>query len=127
MEEENNGRLPFLDVMVERHYDNLSFDVYRKPTSTKRYITTNSFHPQSHKDAAFHSMAHRLCNFHLSEENYVKEKENIVEIGRLNGYNPQRINKIIKKQKSDTGEISPLWTFQNQHNEDEFQYLFIRP
>jgi hypothetical protein len=28
----------------------------------------------SHKDAAFHLVAHRLCNFQLSEENYVREK-----------------------------------------------------
>jgi hypothetical protein len=99
MEEENNGRLPFLDVMVERQNNHLSFDVYRKPTSTDRYITADSFHPQSHKDAAFHSMAHRLCNFQLSEENYVREKGRIVEIGRMNGYDPQRINKIIEKHE----------------------------
>jgi hypothetical protein len=65
MEEESQGQLPFLDVMVKRQNGDLAFDVYRKPTSTKRYITADSFHPQSHKNAAFHSMAHRLCIYRL--------------------------------------------------------------
>jgi hypothetical protein len=99
MEEESDGQLPFLDVMVNRQNGALSFDVYRKPKSTKRYITADSFHPQSHKNAAFHSMAHGLCNFRLSEDNYVKEKENIIEIGRLNGYKNEQTIKIIKKHE----------------------------
>jgi hypothetical protein len=39
---EENGRIPFLDVMVERYIDRLVFDVYRKPSNTKRYITADS-------------------------------------------------------------------------------------
>jgi hypothetical protein len=31
---EEDRRIPFLDVMVERYIDRLVFDVYRKPTST---------------------------------------------------------------------------------------------
>jgi hypothetical protein len=74
-EEVQSGQLPFLEVMVKRQDNKLIFDVYRKPTSTKRYITADSFHPQFQKNAAFHSMAHRLCNFNLSEEKYLKEKD----------------------------------------------------
>jgi hypothetical protein len=88
MEEECDGQLPFLDVMIVRRDNTLSFDVYRKPTGTKRYITSDSFHTQSHKNAAFHSMAHRMCNFRLSNEKYKREKETIMDIGRLNGYKP---------------------------------------
>jgi predicted sulfurtransferase len=54
MEEEQSGQLPFLDVMVQRQYIQLNLDVYLKPTSTKRYITADSFHPQSQKNAVFH-------------------------------------------------------------------------
>jgi hypothetical protein len=97
MEEECDGQLPFLDVMIDRRDNTLSFDVYRKPTSTKRYITSDSFHPQSHKNAAFHSMAHRMCNFRLSNEKYKQEKESIIDIGRLNGYKPEQTIKIIRK------------------------------
>jgi hypothetical protein len=53
MDEEQSVQLPFLDVKVERQDNQLIFDVYRKPTSTKRYITADSFHPQSQKKRCF--------------------------------------------------------------------------
>jgi hypothetical protein len=99
MEEESDGLLPFLDVLVNRQSGTLTFDVYRKPTSTSRYITSDSFHHQSQKNAAFHAMAHRLCNFNLSDENYEREKKKIIEIGRLNGYQSRQIDKIIRKHE----------------------------
>jgi hypothetical protein len=86
MEEESNGQLPFLDVLIDHQNGNLSFGVYRKPTSTQRYITSDSYHPQSHKNAVFHSMTHRLCNSRISNENYLREKKTILDLGRLNGY-----------------------------------------
>jgi hypothetical protein len=69
--------------MVERYIDRLVFDVYRKPTSTQRYITADSFH---YKNAAFNSMTHRMCTFQLSPQNYENKKKKIFEIRRLNGY-----------------------------------------
>jgi hypothetical protein len=77
------------DLMVKRQYNQLIFDVYRKPTSTKRYITADSFHPQSQKNAAFHSMAHRLCNFNLSEEKYLKKGQ----------HRPNRPNKRLSTNR----------------------------
>jgi hypothetical protein len=94
---EKNNQFHFLDVMVETCSNKLTFDVYRKLTSTRRYITADSFHPQSHKNAVFHSMAHRLCNFELSPEKFAREKATIIEIGRTNGYPAQNMRKIIDK------------------------------
>jgi hypothetical protein len=88
--------------MVERCSNKLSFDVNRKPSSTRRYITADSFHPQSHKNAVFHSMAHRLCNFELSPEKFAREKATIIEIGRTNGYPAQNMRKIIDKHVKNT-------------------------
>jgi hypothetical protein len=99
---EENGRIPFLVVMVERYIDILVFDVYRKPTSTQRYIITDSFHPQYHKKAVFNSMAYRMCNFQLSPQNYEHEKKKIFEIGRVNGYPAKQIQKIIRKHHIKT-------------------------
>lgn len=40
-----DGRLPFLDLMITRKEDDtLKFGIYRKPTSTERYITSDSNH-----------------------------------------------------------------------------------
>jgi hypothetical protein len=68
----------------------------------KRYITADSFHPRFQKNAAFHSMAHRLCNFNLSEEKYLKEKDTIVQIGQINGYQRKNIMKNRRRQELTT-------------------------
>lgn len=63
VEKEVDGKLPFLDLLISRNDDDmLKFGIYRKPTSTDRYITADSNHYGTQKKAAFHSMAHRLHN-----------------------------------------------------------------
>lgn len=44
MEEEEEGRIPFLDTMVERKGTSLSITIYRKPTHTDRYLHYTSHH-----------------------------------------------------------------------------------
>lgn len=73
IEIEKDGRLPFLDVMVQRRDAVIEFDVYRKPTNVPRYIPADSHCPRSHKHAAFNSMVYRLCKLPLKAVNYMKE------------------------------------------------------
>ena len=49
MEEENNGQLPFLDVLVERGDSSFLTSVYRKPTFTGLYLDWHSLAPKSRK------------------------------------------------------------------------------
>ena len=86
-EEEQNGRLPFLDLLVIRNAENvIELDIYRKQTSTERFITSNSMQAQQHKMAAFNSMIHRLVTLPLTEERFRREKSTIIDIARKNGY-----------------------------------------
>lgn len=81
-EEENpiTRSLNFLDLTVTRTLDHkLEFSVYRKATSTERYITSDSNCSQQHKLSAFHSMIHRLCNLPLSINNFKKEHDLILD------------------------------------------------
>ena len=49
-EMENNEQLPFLDSLVIRNRENkLEIDIYRKDTSTLRYIPNESHHCTQHK------------------------------------------------------------------------------
>ena len=48
-EEEVDGKIPFLDVLVVRKTGGISTTVYRKPTHTNRYIHYSSHHPPSVK------------------------------------------------------------------------------
>ena len=49
IEEENNGQLPFLDVLVKRCDSSFLTSVYRKPTFTGLYLDWYSFAPKSRK------------------------------------------------------------------------------
>lgn len=83
VEKEIDGELPFLDVIVSHENGTLSFHIYRKPTSTRRFISSNSHHHRRHKQTAFHSMIHRLVCFPLTNENFEKRGIGLVKLQKL--------------------------------------------
>lgn len=103
VEKEENGKLPFLDLCVSRTDENtLQFSIYRKPTHTDRYITSDSYHCGAHKQAAFHSMAHRLYSIPMTKQAFNDEKKYIIEVARINGYSRKFIDKIFNKHQQPT-------------------------
>ena len=108
---EQDGKLPFLDLELQRVGNGIEFGVYHKPTSTRRTITSDSNCPIQHKMAAYHSMVHRLCRLPLSVANFKKEYEYILETARLNGYKAEMVDKIIYKhsKKVKKWELSTLF------------------
>lgn len=98
-EEEVDGRLNFLDLTVFRRNGNFEFDIFRKPTNTGRYITSNSFHNLKHKMSAFHSMIHRALNIPLREKQLEGEINKIKHIAKINGYTDQFIDDMYKSHK----------------------------
>ncbi|XP_055589434.1 uncharacterized protein LOC129758695 [Uranotaenia lowii] len=98
VEKEIDGKLPFLDLLISRKEDNsIKFGIYRKPTSTDRYITADSNHFGAQKQAAFHSMAHRLYNIPMEKAEFEEEKNKIFEAGFLNGFDNEFVLKILRK------------------------------
>ena len=61
MEEENNGQLPFLDLLVER-CDSFLTSIYRKPTFTGLYLDWHSFAPKSRKLNLIRCLSYRALN-----------------------------------------------------------------
>lgn len=96
---ENLGQLPFLDILVKKTENKFQFQIYRKPTSTDRYIPSTSHHCFEQKMAAFNSMVYRLLNVPLCVEEKSKEEKRILDIASKNGYSGFLIKNIIKKQK----------------------------
>ncbi|XP_062704231.1 uncharacterized protein LOC134286613 [Aedes albopictus] len=100
LEKEVDGKLPFLDLMISKTEENrLKYAIYRKPTSTDRYITSDSHHFGAQQQAAFHSMAHRLYNIPMEREDFVEERNKIHRAGELNGYNREFVDKILRKHE----------------------------
>lgn len=88
---EQDGCLPFLDLLILHNKNgDISFDIYRKPTSSDRFITADSYHHTSHKYAAFNSMIFRMCNIPLSPENFELEKQRIYSIARQHEFSHQK-------------------------------------
>lgn len=103
-----------LDLQLYRNSsNNISFNIFRKETSTDRYITQNSFHHASHKQAAFNSMIYRLINIPLSKEDYKIELNRIYNIADINGFHKKLIEKLVSKHKQkliykNVTSLSPL-------------------
>jgi len=47
VDRETDGKLPFLDMSIQREKDRLVTKVYRKPTHTQQYIHWRSNHPKN--------------------------------------------------------------------------------
>jgi hypothetical protein len=124
VEVEENGAIPFLDLMIRRNNDSVDFSIYRKPTDSQLLINDDSFHHPSHKHAAFHSMIHRLFKIPMNEESFNIEWEYIQETAKINGFDLKVINKIFKKHqnKENFAQITSLTT---QNDEKDWKFIGI--
>ena len=98
VEVESNGRLPFLDVLLERDEDgSISTTVYRKPTHTDRYLDFSSHHPLAHKVAVvktLHGRAEAIGSSVVHKDNEVRHVRRALS---MNGY-----PKLVVERYSDT-------------------------
>ena len=95
MEEESNGQLPFLDVLVERGDSSFLTSVYRKRTFTGLYLDWHSFAPKSRKLNLIRCLSCRALNI-CSECKIENELKAIKDIFIDNGYPEDVIDNNIK-------------------------------
>ena len=76
VEVESEGKLPFLDVLLQRDPDgSISTTVYRKATHMDRYLDFASHHPLAHKLAVvktLHSRAEAVCSTVTAKDHETK-------------------------------------------------------
>ena len=77
-EEEKDGTLPFLDVVIRRFEHNLKFSVYRKPTNKDDFVHFFSSHSMRTKTGiviGFFLRAYRICSpeFLQTELDYIRK------------------------------------------------------
>ena len=94
MEEENNNKLPFLDMLVERGESVFLTSVYRKPTFTGLYLSWDVFAPRSGKLNLIKCLSFRALN--ICSDNKIEEELKVIRaLFHRNGYPKEVINDNI--------------------------------
>src|SRR5579859_3284631 len=104
MEVEQDGKLPFLDVNIERVGNKVETGVYYKKTHTGRYLDFNSNHPRKTKAGIVKCLANRARNI-CNEARLKQEFEHLKSTFHKNGYPKQFTEKAMqnnnKPQRGD--------------------------
>ena len=100
MENESDGKLPFMDVLVKRSDGKITRLVYRKPTFTGLFTRWDSFAPTAQKIALMLSLTSRA---HRSTPSLLNnELENLRGIFAENGYPLHLVRRVIKHMENNT-------------------------
>ena len=109
MEEESNGQLPFLDVLVERGDSSFLTSVYRKPIFTGLYLNWHSFAPKSRKLNLIRCLSYRALNI-CSECKIDNELRAIRDIF-IDNRDPEDVSNIkymVTKFRDTNKDFGPL-------------------
>ena len=99
---EENGKLPFLDVLVSKEANGtLGHQVYRKTTHTDRYLHAESHHHPAQKQSVINSLVHRA--FAISDRGHLRTEINhLKQALQNNEHDKKDITKIINKHTNKT-------------------------
>ena len=104
MEEETDGSMPFLDVLVKKNEGSLSTSVNRKPTHTDRYLYFSSHHQPRVKAGialCLRERAEKICDAGSSV--LQEEKEPLNEVLQTYGYPNKVTARHMKKRQRNQG------------------------
>ena len=96
-ENEHDGKLPFLDILVERTELGFETSVYRKPTFSGQYIRWESFSLRKRKTNLIATLVHRALM--ICTKNKLKQEIDFIKKILLdNGYPEDIVLKHISKK-----------------------------
>lgn len=97
MEVEENGCLPFLDILIKRNQDGtISHQVYRKKTHTEHYLHANSHHHPAQKLGVLNTLATRAIRISY-HDNFEQEKNHLLNVFKKNGCKRHQGINVFKK------------------------------
>jgi hypothetical protein len=91
--------LNFLDITITKDTNKLTYEVYRKPTTSDTIIPKDSCHPIEQKLATIRYFANRIHTYDLDQINKQKEMDTVKEIIYNNKYSKSLLNKVYKGKK----------------------------
>jgi hypothetical protein len=90
MEKETQNSINYLDMTIIKEHNKLTFNIYRKPTTTDSIIHNDSCHPNKHIRSAINYLLNRMNTYPLTQGNKDREVTIINEILK-NGYRYQQL------------------------------------
>ena len=98
METEENGKLPFLDVLVIKRDNRLGHKVYRKKTHTDRYLHSDSNHHPKQKRGVINTLINRALQ--ICEPQFISEElKHLNTVLQANGYSKKDIDRATRSQR----------------------------
>ena len=94
---EKDGKLPFLDILIDRNNGKITTSVYRKPTFTGIYTHFHSFLPSLYKFGLLSTLLFRYFSICSSYKLFHLEIVELKKIFLKNGYPSKFIYKCIYK------------------------------
>ena len=125
LEKELNGAINFLDVTITRKQNKkLSFNWYRKPTWSGRYLNFNSHHPLRYKKSVINNLVYRAVL--LSDKEFQKNNLRLI-INTLeeNDYPHSFIQVIMNQRLSTLKEKTRLGSNQVDIDTENKPYIGI--
>ena len=99
LEQEQNGRLNFLYLPIPKGTSELTFEIFRKPTTTDIIIPNDSSHPLEQKLAAIRYFANRIHTYNLDHLQKQKEIDTAKQIIHNNTSLLNRLGKNTKQRQ----------------------------
>lgn len=127
VEVEENQSLSFLDLRLTREDNKIEFGIFRKASTTERYITSDSYCSFSTKMAAFNSMIYRMCRLPLSTQNYMMELKYIKRIAYINGYNEDIVEAMVLKHTRKIRREQHSTMFSTEKSVKRVSFVFAAP
>lgn len=107
LEREEDGLIPYLDVLIDHRQQDLIFSVYRKPTNTGRYLHRSSSHPMSSFKSVVRSLSSRASSV-CSTTTYQEEKKHVIDSLKACGYCAAECNSWWSSRSQSNEEAAPV-------------------
>ena len=95
-EEENNGKLSFLNIQVSREGNKFATNVYRKPSFSGAYTHFDSFLPTTYKFGMIYTLVFRCFSICSNWTNFHNDSVFLKDIFLKNWYPISFIDKCFK-------------------------------
>jgi hypothetical protein len=93
-QKKKDNRLNLLDITITKDANKLTYEIYRKPTTSDTIIPKESCHPIEHNLAAVRYFANRIHRYNLYRTQKQKKIDKVKEILHNNKYSKSLLNKV---------------------------------